>query len=221
MPIVMDDLFSAARVPEKLGPGALFLPGGAAALQEKLMTQVEAVLAQAPLRQLMTPGGRRFSVRMTNCGALGWHSDAAGYRYESCDPLSGKAWPPMPEEWITFAQECAAQAGFETFCPQACLINCYAPGARMGLHQDSDEDAPESPIVSVSLGVAAQFLFGGTSRTKRVRKVSLLSGDVVVWGGASRFNYHGVAPLGVDMHPLTGAYRWNLTFRRVTAEDSP
>lgn len=218
---MMDDLFGALRARETLAQGAVLLPGAAVSRQERLMAQVGDIVSQAPLRRLTTPGGRRFSVEMTNCGSLGWHSDAAGYRYESRDPLSGRFWPALPPDWITFAQDMAAQAGFGGFQPQACLLNRYAPGARMGLHQDRDETALDSPIVSISLGLAAQFLFGGAERTDPVRKLRLVSGDVVVWGGASRLFYHGVAPLAPDHHPLTGACRWNLTFRRVSAEDSP
>ncbi|WP_336718368.1 MULTISPECIES: DNA oxidative demethylase AlkB [Asaia] len=214
---MMDDLFSAARQPALLAPGALFLPGAARAMQARLMQQLHEIMAQAPLRRLETPGGRRFSVEMTNCGALGWHSDKAGYRYESRDPLSGAAWPEMPDNWLELARIMAEQAGYPGFVPQTCLINCYAPGARMGLHQDRDETALESPIVSVSLGVAAQFLFGGLERTAPTRKLSLLSGDVVVWGGPSRLFYHGIAPLKPGHHELTGDRRWNLTFRRVRA----
>jgi len=218
---MMDDLFGPLRARETLTPGAVLLPGAAASRQDKLMAQVHDIVSQAPLRRLMTPGGRRFSVEMTNCGSLGWHSDDAGYRYESRDPLSGRLWPALPLDWITFAQDMAAQAGFTGFRPQACLLNRYAPGARMGLHQDRDETALDSPIVSVSLGLTAQFLFGGQERTDPVRKLRLVSGDVVVWGGASRLFYHGIAPLASDDHPLTGACRWNLTFRRVRAEVSP
>nr|WP_035442859.1 DNA oxidative demethylase AlkB [Asaia platycodi] len=217
----MDDLFGALRARETLAQGAVLLPGAALSRQERLMAQVGDIVSQAPLRRLTTPGGRRFSVEMTNCGSLGWHSDAAGYRYESRDPLSGGFWPALPPDWITFAQDMAAQAGFGDFQPQACLLNRYAPGARMGLHQDRDETALDSPIVSISLGLAAQFLFGGAERTDPVRKLRLVSGDVVVWGGASRLFYHGIAPLASDDHPLTGACRWNLTFRRVRAEVSP
>ncbi|WP_346426160.1 DNA oxidative demethylase AlkB [Asaia bogorensis] len=212
---MMDDLFSAARQPVLLAPGALFLPGAAQAMQARLMQQLHEIMAQAPLRRLETPGGRRFSVEMTNCGVLGWHSDRAGYRYESRDPLSGTAWPRIPDNWLELARVMAEQAGHPGFVPQTCLINCYAPGARMGLHQDCDETALESPIVSVSLGVAAQFLFGGLERTTPTRKLSLLSGDVVVWGGPSRLAYHGIAPLKPGHHELTGDRRWNLTFRRV------
>ncbi|NVN01572.1 MULTISPECIES: DNA oxidative demethylase AlkB [Asaia] len=218
---MMDDLFTALRAPEVLAPGAVFFPGAAASHQQSLLAQVNEVVSQAALRQLMTPGGRRFSVEMTNCGSLGWHSDDAGYRYESRDPLSGRVWPALPSEWITFARDMAAQAGFDRFEPQACLLNRYVPGARMGLHQDRDETAFDSPIVSVSLGLPAQFLFGGGERADPVRKLRLVSGDVVVWGGPSRLFYHGIAPLAPGHHPLTGACRWNLTFRRVCAEDSP
>ncbi|WP_025885658.1 DNA oxidative demethylase AlkB [Asaia prunellae] len=218
---MMDDLLGPLRGPETLAPGAIFLPGVAISRQERMMVEIRQIIASAPLRRLSTPGGRRFSVEMTNCGNLGWLSDASGYRYESRDPVTGALWPSIPGGWITFAEEMAARAGYAAFRPQACLINRYAAGARMGLHQDRDETALNNPIVSVSLGVGAYFLFGGAKRDTPVRKLRLLSGDVVVWGGRSRLFYHGVAPLPADEHPLTGVYRWNLTFRRVTVPDRP
>ena len=214
---MMDDLFATIRANGMLGPGAVFYPGAARDYQETLMMQLTAIVAEAPLRQLITPGGRRFSVEMTNCGTLGWHSDQAGYRYEPRDPLSGHPWPAMPDNWAGFARDMAARAGFGSFDPQACLINCYAPGARMGLHQDRDETALDSPVVSVSLGLEARFLFGGANRTDPTRRVTVLSGDVIVWGGKSRLAYHGIAPLRPGYHELTGERRWNLTFRRVRA----
>lgn len=217
----MDDLFNAVRQTETLGPDAVFLPGRALDQERDLVETIETIAAFSPLRRLQTPGGRQFSVRMTNCGELGWHSDRGGYRYESVDPLTGRKWPGLPREWSRLARDLAREAGFDGFTPQACLINCYEPGARMGLHQDRDEEALESPIVSISLGVPALFLFGGVAKTDAVRKIPLLSGDVVVWGGRSRLFYHGIAPLKPGTHPLTGALRWNLTLRRVRAQDSP
>lgn len=214
---MIDDLFTPLRATEELGPGAVFFPAAALEYQAGILDDLRAIVSLAPLRRLMTPGGRRFSVEMTNCGALGWHSDTSGYRYETRDPLSNCLWPEMPARWVRLASGMAARAGFSGFVPQTCLVNCYRPGARMGLHQDRDETALDNPIVSVSIGVEAQFLFGGLARSDAPRKLTLLSGDVVVWGGRSRLAYHGVAPLRPGHHALTGEVRWNLTFRRVHA----
>ncbi len=159
-------------------------------------------------------GGRRMSVAMTNCGALGWVSDESGYRYSPVDPLSKTPWPEMPPEFRDLATRAAAEAGFPDFAPDACLINRYAPGAQMGLHQDRDESDFAAPIVSVSLGLPAVFLFGGMRRSERPRRIALESGDVVVFGGPARLAYHGIAKLAAGAHPLAGAYRLNLTFRK-------
>src|SRR5690606_11233386 len=145
---------------------------------------------------------RRMSVAMTNCGPLGWCSDRSGYRYEPADPLTGLAWPPMPAEIRALARAAADAAGFDGFEPDACLINRYAPGTKLSLHQDKDERDFTSPIVSVSLGVPAVFLFGGRKRKDPLVRVRLEHGDVVVWGGAARLNYHGVAPLAETEHPF-------------------
>lgn len=168
---------------------------------------VDAVAAVSPFRHVMTPGGRPMSVAMTNCGAVGWVSDRTGYRYDATDPETGKPWPPMPEVWRSLARECAKEAGFPGFEPDACLVNRYEAGARMGLHQDKDERDFAQPIVSVSLGASAVFLWGGATRTGSPEKVELHHGDVVVWGGDSRLRYHGVAP-------IKEGTRFNLTFRR-------
>jgi DNA oxidative demethylase len=162
---------------------------------------------------LVTPGGRTMSVGMTNCGELGWVSDLAGYRYSATDPLSGRPWPPMPECFMDVAVRAAAEAGFENFQPDACLVNSYAPGARLSLHQDKDESDLNAPIVSVSLGLPAIFLFGTERRGDRPQRLRLLHGDVAVWGGPSRLAYHGVAPLADGEHPRLGRRRINLTFR--------
>jgi alkylated DNA repair protein (DNA oxidative demethylase) len=163
---------------------------------------------------MVTPGGFRMSVAMTNCGGLGWVTDRKGYRYSAIDPESGRAWPAMPSSFRELAESAAAAAGFAGFTPDACLINRYSPGAKMTLHQDKDERDFSQPLVSVSLGLPAVFLFGGLSRKDKVERVSLSHGDVVVWGGAARLFYHGVMPVKEGVHPLTGAYRLNLTFRR-------
>jgi alkylated DNA repair protein (DNA oxidative demethylase) len=163
---------------------------------------------------MVTPGGYSMSVAMTNCGAAGWVTDRSGYRYTAEDPSTGRPWPPMPDAFSTLAREAASAAGFLDFTPDACLINRYEPGARMSLHQDRDERDFTAPIVSVSLGLPALFLWGGAKRSERPRRIPLIHGDVVVWGGPARMTFHGVQPLPDGVHPLTGAVRYNLTFRK-------
>jgi alkylated DNA repair protein (DNA oxidative demethylase) len=198
----------------ELCTGAMLLRGFALAQDADLFAGVHRVIAQAPLRQMVTPGGLRMSVAMTNCGSLGWVSDRAGYRYAPLDPASDRPWPDMPVAFASLAADAAAQAGFENFAPDVCLINRYEPGTRLSLHQDRDEGDYGHPIVSVSLGVAAVFLFGGLKRSDKPMRMRLEHGDVVVWGGPARLRYHGVLPLEESMHPLTGALRFNLTFRK-------
>jgi alkylated DNA repair protein (DNA oxidative demethylase) len=187
-----------------------FAAGEAAALVDA----IEQIAARAAFRNMMTPGGRRMSVAMTNCGRVGWVTDARGYRYDAVDPLTGKAWPPMPAVFLSLADRAASAAGFAGFVPDGCLINRYEPGTQLTLHQDKNERDFEAPIVSVSLGLPATFLFGGLQRSDRPRRIRLESGDVAVWGGASRLVYHGVAPLADGHHPLTGRCRFNLTLRK-------
>ncbi|MBV8742446.1 MAG: alpha-ketoglutarate-dependent dioxygenase AlkB, partial [Sinobacteraceae bacterium] len=148
-----------------LGPGATLLRGFATRQAQRLLLAVEQLIVAAPLRHLITPGGFRMSVAMTNCGSLGWVSDRSGYRYTREDPESGRPWPALPPLFLRVAQQAAAQAGFARFAPDACLINSYEPGARLSLHQDKDELDLSVPIVSVSLGIAAVFLFGGSRRS--------------------------------------------------------
>lgn len=198
----------------RLGPGAVLLRGRALADLAQLLADLAAVTSAAAFRHMCTPGGQRMSVAMSNCGALGWTSDRAGYRYTPVDPDTGRPWPAMPPAFRALAQRCAAQAGFPDFVPDACLINRYAPAARMSLHQDRNELALDAPIVSVSLGLPAVFLFGGDTRTERPTRVPLIHGDVVVWGGAARLRYHGISPLAAGDHPQLGPWRINLTFRR-------
>ena len=201
---------------EALAPGAVLLRGRARAQAPELIEAVSEVIRQAPLRVMTTPGGFQMSVAMTNCGAAGWITDRSGYRYGAVDPLSGLPWPPMPGVLSSLASRVAAQAGFDSFVPDACLINQYEPGSRMSLHQDKDEQDYSAPIVSVSLGLPAVFLFGGVRRSDRPARVALAHGDVVVWGGPARLRYHGVAPLKDGEHPLFGRRRINVTFRRAT-----
>jgi alkylated DNA repair protein (DNA oxidative demethylase) len=211
------DLFGGASLDaryERLVPGAWLLHGFALGRVNEVLTAIEDVEAAAPFRHLVTPGGFRMSVAMTNCGSLGWVSDRRGYRYEACDPLSGVPWPPMPPVFLDLAQAAAQASGFPGFAPDACLINRYEPGARLTLHQDKDERDLGAPIVSVSLGLPAVFLFGGDARTDRRRRVPLQHGDVVVWGGPARLHHHGVLALKDGHHDILGAQRLNLTFRR-------
>lgn len=199
--------------PEVIAPGAVLLRGFAGAAAEALIQAAEQVIAAAPLRHLVTPGGRTMSVAMSNCGGLGWVSDRTGYRYSAADPLSGKPWPSMPDCFVAIAVRAAAQAGFEHFRPDACLINSYAPGARLSLHQDRDEGDMTAPIVSVSLGLPAVFLFGSLRRSDRPALYRLAHADVAVWDGPSRLAFHGVAPLADGYHACLGRQRINLTFR--------
>lgn len=175
---------------------------------------IDTIAGAAPFRHMTTPGGFTMSVAMTNCGPLGWVSDRTGYRYEPCDPVSGRPWPEMPAGFLALARAAAAEAGFADFDPDACLINRYQPGAKMSLHQDKDERDFSQPIVSVSLGLPAVFLFGGETRKDPTLRLPLEHGDVVVFGGAARLRYHGVMPLKPGQHPRLGACRINLTFRR-------
>lgn len=203
--------------PQPLAPdatGATLLRGFALPQAAGLLAAVEQVMAAAPLRHMATPGGLRMSVAMTNCGTLGWITDGRGYRYAGRDPASGLPWPAMPAVFQELASVAAQVAGFPGFVPDACLINRYEPGARMALHQDKDENDFNAPIVSVSLGLPATFLFGGAERADKAARIALLHGDVVVWGGADRLRYHGVAPLKDGEHALLGTQRINLTFRK-------
>lgn len=212
------DLFAAiddldTRI-EALGPGALVLRGFARSQDTALLAAVNGVVERAPFRCMTTPGGYRMSVAMTNCGAAGWITDATGYRYDAIDPATELPWPPMPAVFAALATSAAAEAGYADFRTDACLINCYAPGARLTLHQDKNERDFDAPIVSVSLGLPAVFLFGGLRRADRQRRVPLAHGDVVVWGGPTRLRYHGVLPLRDEDHPSLGRRRINLTFRK-------
>lgn len=199
--------------PEVIAPGAVLLRGFAGAVAEALIQATEQVIAAAPLRHLITPGGRTMSVAMSNCGALGWTSSRAGYHYSHTDPLSGQPWPSMPGCFVDLAVRAAAEAGFDAFRPDACLINRYEPGARLSLHQDRDESDLNAPIVSVSLGLPALFLFGSLRRSNRPAHYRLAHADVAVWGGPLRLAYHGVAPLAEGNHPRLGRQRINLTLR--------
>lgn len=211
-------LFDANTDPQAirqtLCDGAMLLRGFALTREREILHEVEEVIRAAPWRHMLTPGGLRMSVAMSNCGELGWISDRRGYRYSADDPESGKPWPVMPEVFLRLACDAAAEAGFAGFRPDACLINRYEPGAKMSLHQDRDERNLSQPIVSVSLGLPALFLFGGERRNDKPMRMPLAHGDVVVWGGDARMRHHGVLPLKGGVHPMLGACRINLTLRK-------
>jgi alkylated DNA repair protein (DNA oxidative demethylase) len=212
----MNDLFPEDRARLSLDPGAVLLGGFAVPIAGALLDAIATIAGAAPFRHLETPGGRRMSVAMTNAGRLGWVSDRRGYRYDPTDPLTGQAWPAMPAVFASLALNAAAAAGYDGFAPEACLINRYEPGARLTLHQDRDERNLGQPIVSVSLGVDARFLWGGLARSDRTRRIALHHGDVVVWGGPARLVFHGIHTLAASTHSLTGALRYNLTFRQAS-----
>jgi alkylated DNA repair protein (DNA oxidative demethylase) len=192
----------------------VLLRGFARAFETELIADIGVIVAQASFRHMVTPGGHQMSVGMTNCGNVGWVTDRSGYRYDANDPEAAKPWPTMPTSFRALAAQAAAQGGFEGFAPDACLINRYAPGARMSLHQDKDELDLAAPIVSVSLGLPAIFLFGGLQRSDKPQRFRLEHGDIAVWGGPARLFFHGVAPLTDGEHALLGRQRINLTFRK-------
>lgn len=198
---------------EPLAPGAIILRRRALATADALMQGIGQVASLSPFRQMVTPGGYTMSVAMTNCGSVGWTTDRDGYLYAAVDPQTAKPWPAIPDVFLQLARQCATEAGYPDFQPDACLINRYAPGAKLSLHQDKDEKALAAPIVSVSLGLPAVFQFGGLRRNDPLQRVLLEHGDVVVWGGESRLFYHGIQPLKEGYHAATGACRFNLTFR--------
>ena len=214
------DLFESVpdvRPPlEAMAEGAVLLRGFVGALECPLIAVLRDIVAQAPFRHMVTPGGHRMSVAMTNCGSAGWITDRVGYRYGANDPETGGPWPAMPPLLRDLAGQAADRAGFAGFAPDVCLINRYVPGARMSLHQDRDEQDFGAPIVSVSLGLPAIFLFGGLKRSDKPSRFRLQHGDIAVWGGAARLAFHGVAPLADGEHALLGRQRINLTFRKAS-----
>lgn len=199
---------------ERIGPQSFVFRGLALPLIDRLLPALEAVLTQAPLRNMVTPGGYTMSVALSSCGQFGWTTDRNGYQYSPIDPQTGQAWPETPEVFMELARSAAAAAGFADFVPDACLINRYVPGAKLALHQDKDERGYQWPVVSVSLGIPAMFLFGGHARSDATQKVPLFHGDVVVWGGEDRLRYHGVMPIRQAEHPQLGEQRINFTFRK-------
>lgn len=211
------DLFASLPSPASIEPiaeGAAILRGFAAPAAAALIDAIGKISAQAPFRQMTTPGGYQMSVAMTSCGALGWVTDRKSYRYAAQDPQSEMPWPGMPAAFLGLANAAAAAAGFSDFAPNSCLINRYEAGSKLSLHQDRDEQDLAAPIVSVSLGLPAIFQFGGVKRSDPIKRYRLESGDVVVWGGTARLAFHGVGLLKPGHHPLTGSYRYNLTFRK-------
>jgi len=208
------DLDDAEVGQEELSPGVTILRRVVQPHETTLLSALDEIVASAPLRRMMTPGGLYMSAAMTNCGSLGWVTDRTGYRYQTIDPESGQNWPPMPAVFLSLAINAAALAGFKAFLPDACLINHYEPGTKLSLHQDKDERDFSQPIVSMSLGIPAIFLFGGLKRADKPIRLQLTHGDVVVWGGPARRHYHGVMPLKEGHHPLLGRRRINLTFRK-------
>jgi DNA oxidative demethylase len=215
---MMQDLFGDDRVgaPRQvtLGPGAVLLRARALPVERQLLAAIDAIAAASPFRRMVTPGGFEMSVAMTNCGAAGWITDRRGYRYAPLDPASGLSWPPLPDLFLNLARDAAADAGYQDFVPDACLLNRYEPGTRLSLHQDRNERDFGQPIVSVSLGLPAVFLFGGNKRTDKTLRVPLSHGDIVVWGGPSRLFHHGVLALKDGDHPTLGRQRLNLTLRK-------
>jgi len=211
----MSDLLTALETPRlDFAPGAVLLRGFALPAMADVLAALDAVLARAPFRHMVTPGGFTMSVGMTSCGEAGWVTDRRGYRYDRRDPETGTPWPPMPEPFRRLAATAAAEAGYPGFAPDSCLINRSVPGARLSLHQDRNERDYAAPIVSVSLGLPATFQFGGPQRADPLQRIALAHGDIVVWGGPSRLFHHGVLPLKDGEHPVLGRQRINLTFRK-------
>lgn len=211
---LFDSVAEAQPSREEIADGAVLLRGFVKPIESELIEAVRAIVAKSPFRRMTTPGGHLMSVAMTNCGERGWITDHTGYRYDPIDPRTEAPWPAMPPVLRDLARGAAEQGGFHNFAPDACLVNRYEPGTRLSLHQDKDELDFSAPIVSVSLGLPATFLFGGMTRSDKPRRYRLVHGDVVVWGGASRLAFHGVAPLADGEHALLGRKRINLTFRR-------
>jgi alkylated DNA repair protein (DNA oxidative demethylase) len=209
----MADLLSTLRPAQAWhGEGVLHLPGFADA--PALWDALQPVLASAPFRHLVTPGGKTMSVSMTNCGEVGWVSDRSGYRYDPVDPLSGRPWPDMPDVFRDVARRAAMAFGADGFDPDACLINCYDVGARLTAHQDRDEQNLDQPVVSVSLGLPGRFTIGGPQRSGPKQTVLLEHGDALVFGRSARLSYHGVLPIQAGEHEMVGDRRISLTFRK-------
>ncbi|NBF15216.1 DNA oxidative demethylase AlkB [Pseudomonas sp. Fl4BN2] len=208
-----EDLQQPARL-QSISEQGFVLRGFALPWAEALLQALAGVLIQSPFRHMQTPGGFTMSARLSSCGELGWTSNCNGYSYSPVDPLRKQPWPAMPDTFLALAEAAAGAAGFEHFVPDACLINCYVPGAKMSLHQDKNERSLEAPIVSISLGLPAVFQFGGFERSDPAQRISLFHGDIVVWGGVDRLRYHGVLPIQPGQHPVLGEQRINITLRK-------
>lgn len=212
--MIQSDLDLFGPQPQRLASHTVLLPGFALGDVEALLDALRPVLRAAPFRHMHTPGGLRMAVGLSNCGSLGWVSDQHGYRYSPIDPVSGKPWPALPHVLLALAARAASEAGFDDFVPDACLVNHYLPGTRLSLHQDRDEHDFGQPIVSISLGLPAVFLFGGLQRADRTQRIALNHGDVLVWGGEDRLRFHGVLPIKPGVHERLGERRINLTLRK-------
>ncbi len=200
---------------ERYGQDVHILRGFALPFVNDIMQAlIEQIQPQSPLRHQSTPGGHRMSVAMTNCGQRGWISDRSGYRYADNDPMTYQHWPDMPASFMALAQLAADKVGFAGFIPDSCLINEYKTASKMALHQDKDEADLSAPIVSVSLGISAQFLLGGFERQDKTTRIALHHGDVMVWGRADRLRFHGIMPIKPALHSITEDCRINLTFRK-------
>lgn len=211
------DLFDQSELQptrQEILKDVVLLRAFALSAEEQILADLANVTQAAPLRKMYTAGAKPMSVMTASCGDFGWVSDHQGYRYAAFDPLTGQPWPAMPASFRHLAQQASVLAGFAGFEPDTCLINRYAPDAKMGLHQDKDERDFSQPIVSVSLGIPAVFQVGGFARNDKALKLTLYHGDVLVWGGESRLRFHGVMPVKTAHHPLLGEMRINLTFRK-------
>ena len=212
----MDDLFFDNIKKEQIGSHAVLFRKKLIDQEHYFYETIQAIAAEIPFHHYETRGGGRIAAAMTGCGNISWISDQyKGYRYEAFNPITKRKWPAIPKLFFDYAQECAAAGGFENFIPDSCLINRYVIGDKMGLHCDKDEKDLTAPIVSLSFGLSAPFIWGGLSRTDPKKRYMLHSGDVVVWGGESRLVYHAIGAVQKGNHPIFGPYRYNLTFRKV------
>ena len=196
---------------EQILPGAVLMRGLALAQDVEFFSAIDTIVAAAPLHHTTTPGGLPMGVMVSDCGT----PEAFRRRWDPQNPAVRKTWPPMPRVLEDFALRCGVRAGFPLFRPDSCHVNRYQAGTKLGLHQDRHEFDLSQPIVSISFGLECVFLLGGLERTDKTKRLLLEHGDVLVWGGPSRMRFHGVLPLKPGLHPLTGPYRYNLTFRKV------
>lgn len=198
----------------QLAAGAYWLKGFAKTISDELSQTVLMHFRHYPPQTMMTPMGYPMSVKTSSCGSHGWVGTKNGYGYLPYNPITQAPWPPIPDNFLALAVRAASKVGYHHFEPDTCLLNYYAIGTKMGLHQDKDEKDFSQPIVSVSLGLPAVFLFGGAKRYDKTQKCLLTDGDVVVWGANSRRFYHGVNTIKSGRHAVLGEYRCNLTFRK-------